>query len=492
MRADFLGQALQHRALADALQEHTLLLGPMTRAELQRAVEEPARLQGAVLEPGLVDRILDDVGAEPGRLPLLQFALALLWLHQQDGWLTHSAYDAIGGLRGALTDYADEVFLHLSLAEQQAARHIFLTLVEPGFDLLDVRHLATRAEIGDSFWPVAQQLADARLVVTNTDAEGNQTVELAHEALIREWRRLREWLDTNREFRRWQQQLRIAADHWRQNSQDESTLLFGGRLAEAERWVNERPAEISPSLRQFIDASIQMREQRRDEEVARQERELFQVQAAAAADRRRLEAEQASRRRLRRLTIGVAIMTLLACGAAVLAWQAQLRAENNARIAHARQMTAQAVSVMDSNPDLALLLSLEALRLDGSPESRTTLFRQLQIDPRLQHVLYGQPSALRSLGLQGQSQLLASNDQGGIMVWDLAGGKPRHVLDPEGSAAHMAIASPLGERFVTTDGSTATVWDTAQFTVVAELQQHTQDIGGVTFTPGRKVRDYDR
>ena len=241
MRADFLGQALQHRELADALQEHTLLLGPMTRAELQRAIEEPARLQGAVLEPGLVDRILDDVGSEPGRLPLLQFALALLWLHQQDGWLTHSTYDAIGGLRGALTDYADEVFLHLSLAEQQAARQIFLTLVEPGFDVLDIRHLATRAEIGDTFWPVAQRLADARLVVTNTNAEGNETVELAHEALIREWQRLREWLDANREFRRWQQQLRIAAEHWRQNSADESTLLFGGRLAEAERWA-ERAA----------------------------------------------------------------------------------------------------------------------------------------------------------------------------------------------------------------------------------------------------------
>lgn len=488
MRADFLGQALQHRQLADALQEHTLLLGPMTRAELQRAIEEPARLQRAVLEPGLVDRILDDVGSEPGRLPLLQFALALLWLHQQDGWLTHSTYDAIGGLRGALTDYADEVFLHLSLADQQAARHIFLTLVEPGFDVLDVRHLATRSEIGDSFWPVAQRLADARLVVTNTDTEGHETVELAHEALIREWRRLREWLDANREFRRWQQQLRIAAEHWRQNSDDESTLLFGGRLAEAERWLNERPTEISPALCQYIDASLQLREQRRSEEIARQERELQQVQAAAAADRRRLEAEQASRRRLRRLTIGIGIMTFLACGAAILAWQAQLHAEDNARIAHSRQVTAQAVSLMDSNPDLALLLSLEALRLDGSPESRTTLFRQLEIDPRLERVLYGQPSALRSLGIQGQSQTLASNELGGVASWDLDSGKQRHVLEPSGSASHMAIVSPTGDQFLTTDGLVATLWDSTQFTVTAQLRQHTQDIGAAAFTPdGKRV-----
>ena len=115
----------------------------------------------------------------------------------------------------------------------------------------------------------------------------------------------------------------------------------------------------------------------------------------------------------------------------MLAWQAQLRAEDNARIAHSRQVTAQAVSVMDSNPDLALLLSLEALRLDGSPESRTTLFRQLEIDPRLERILYGQPSALRSLGIQGQDQALASNEQGGIVAWDLASGKQRYVLDPK-------------------------------------------------------------
>ena len=483
MRADFLGQALQHREFADALQEHTLLLGPMTRSELQRAIEEPARLQGAVLEPGLVDRILDDVGSEPGRLPLLQFALALLWLHQQDGWLTHTAYDAIGGLRGALTDYADEVYLHLSLPEQQAARRVFLALVEPGFDVLDLRHRATRAEIGDAFWPVVQRLADARLVVTNTDVEGNETAELAHEALIREWQRLREWLDANREFRRWQQQMRIAVDHWRQNSEDESTLLFGGRLAEAERWASERPADISPALHQYIAVSLDLRERRRSDERARQERELQQVQAAAAADRLRLEAEQASRRRLRRLTIGVAIATCLACGAALLAWQAQRRAEDNARIAHSRQVTAQAVSVMDSNPDLALLLSLEALRLDGSPESRTTLFRQLEIDPRLERILYGVPSALRSLGIQGQDLALASNEQGGIVAWDLASGQQRYVVDPEQGAAHVAVVSPIGDRFLTSNGPVATLWDSAGFKTFSLLRQHTQDIGGAAFTP---------
>ncbi len=488
MRADFLGQALQHRRLADALQEHTLLLGPMVRSELQRAVEEPARLQGAALEPGLVDRILDDVGAEPGRLPLLQFALALLWLRQQDGWLTHATYDEIGGLRGALTDYADDVYLHLSLPEQQAARRVFLGLVEPGLDAQDIRHLATRAEIGDSYWPVVQRLADARLVVTNTNLEGEETVELAHEALIREWRRLREWLASDQEFRRWQQQTRIAAEHWRQNSEDESTLLYGGRLAEAERWASDRHADVNPLLHRYIAASAALREQRRLEEISRQERELKQAQAAAAADRRRLEVEQASRRRLRRLTIGVTLASCVAIGAALLAWRAQLRAEDNARIAHSRQIAAQAAGAMHSNPDLALLLSLEALRLDGSPESRTTLFRELDIDPRLERILHGEPSALRSIGMQDHFQVLASNEQGAIVAWDMASGEQRNVLDATDGAAHVAAVSPTGDRFATAQGPVANLWDSTEFTTLASLEGHTGDVTGVSFTrDGRRL-----
>jgi WD40 repeat protein/DNA-binding SARP family transcriptional activator len=482
MRADFLGGALQHRGLADALQEHTLLLGPMVRSELQRAIEEPARLQGAALEPGLVDRILGDIGTEPGRLPLLQFALALLWLRQQDGWLTHATYDEIGGLRGALTDYADDVYLHLSLPEQQAARRVFLGLVEPGFDAQDIRHLATRAEIGDSYWPVVQRLADARLVVTNTNVEGEETVELAHEALIREWRRLHEWLAADQEFRRWQQQARIAAEHWRQNGEDESTLLYGVRLAEAERWVNDRQADITPLLHRYVASGAALREQKRLEEISRQERELQQVQAAAAADRRRLEVEQVSRLRLRRLTSVVAIATCVAIVAALAAWQAQRRAEDNARVAHSRQMIAQAVSVMHSDPDLALLLSLESLRLDGSPQSRTTLFRELEIDARLQRILYGESSALHSLGIQNEDQVLASNEQGAIIAWDLASGAQRNVLDSDDEIAHAAAVSPTGDRFVTTQGGVASLWDSATFATVSQLQQHMGDVSGVSFT----------
>ena len=132
LRADFMGQALAYRPFADALQGASVLMGPMNRDELRAAVEKPAELQGAAFESGLVERLLDDVGNEPGNLPLLEFALTLLWEGQENGWLTHAVYDAIGLVDGALASYADQVYNALDADEQVTARKALLQLVNPG------------------------------------------------------------------------------------------------------------------------------------------------------------------------------------------------------------------------------------------------------------------------------------------------------------------------------------------------------------------------
>jgi len=147
MRADFMGHALTHRPFADALQEVSLIMGPMTRDELRQAIEAPAEKQGAAFEAGLVERILDDVGSEPGNLPLLEFALTLLWERQSDGWLTHENYEAIGCVEGALASYADEVYTSLDENEREAARRIFTQLVRPGEGTEDTRRRVLRSEL---------------------------------------------------------------------------------------------------------------------------------------------------------------------------------------------------------------------------------------------------------------------------------------------------------------------------------------------------------
>jgi DNA-binding SARP family transcriptional activator len=195
LRADFMGQALAHRPFADALQEACLLMGPMNRGELRSAIEQPAGMQGAAFEAGLVERILDDVGEKAGVLPLLEFTLTQLWERQADGWLAHADYEAMGGVQGALAAYADQVYAGLEVEEQEMARRALVQLVQPGEGTEDTRRVAVREELGGEMWGLIQHLANERLVVTGRDAQGHETAEVVHEALIQKWGRFQEWMD---------------------------------------------------------------------------------------------------------------------------------------------------------------------------------------------------------------------------------------------------------------------------------------------------------
>jgi len=301
LRADFLGYALSYRPFADALQRvetvspellplqaggrgvgATYLLGPMNCEELQQAIEQPAQLSGVQIESGLTERILEAVEQEPGNLPLLEFALTLLWEKQNNGQLTHSAYELIGGVEKALAGYAEEIYKELSEANRQQANRVFIQLVRPGEGTEDIRRLATRAEVGEENWNLVSQLASDRLVVTGrNESAGEETVEVVHEALIKSWGRLRQWMENDRSFRTWQERLRAVRSQWETTDKDEGALLRGVTLAEAEGWLQERKEELSLAERDFIEVSIGRRSQ---EEAERQAQELQTVEAQIALE----------------------------------------------------------------------------------------------------------------------------------------------------------------------------------------------------------------
>ncbi|MGB3717049.1 MAG: AAA family ATPase [Candidatus Promineifilaceae bacterium] len=291
MRADFMGQALTHRPFADTLQKGSLILGPMNRGKLQAAVEKPAELQGAAFESGLVQRILDDVGQEPGNLPLLEFALTLLWERMDGGWLTHAAYEEIGRVDGALARYAEEVYDDLDPDQQERARRLFVQLVQPGEGTEDTRRVARRTELADEGWPLVQHLADRRLVVTGREQGREETVEVVHEALIRGWDRLRTWMGEDRTFRTWQEELRVAQRGWEASGRDEGALLRGAPLAMALEWAVDHKAQMSAGELAYIEAGRQERQRQEAEEEARRQRELEAAQQLAEEQRRRAEAE---------------------------------------------------------------------------------------------------------------------------------------------------------------------------------------------------------
>ncbi|NEO61215.1 MAG: trypsin-like serine protease [Moorea sp. SIO4G2] len=293
LRADFCGYALSYRPFADALQDADRKLGPMNQEELQKVIEQPAQLLGVRIESGLTERILEAVEDEPGYLPLLEFALTLLWAKQQNGQLTHQAYEDIGGVEKALAEYAEEEYQNLSEEDKQRAQRVFIQLVRPGAGTEDTRRLATRDEVGEDNWDLVTRkegLADARLVVTNKTekTEGKvetdqETVEIIHEALIREWGTLRGWMEVNREFRTWQERLKVRMQEWGKSNRDDGALLWGVPLAEAENWLQKRFAEIGENEKDFITASVDLRNIELKLETEQREQEKKLLQAAVEA-----------------------------------------------------------------------------------------------------------------------------------------------------------------------------------------------------------------
>ncbi|PMB19415.1 hypothetical protein CEN45_19170 [Fischerella thermalis CCMEE 5198] len=271
-RADFLERALSEHCFADFMCYSNLMLGPMNRNEMEEAIAKPAALLGVTIEEGLTQRLLDDVGTEPGRLPLLQFALTQLWDRQSNASLTNANYDGVGGVKEALAQYAEEVYNKLNHKDKEKAKQIFIQLVHPGEGTADTRRLATRNEVGEENWDLVTHLANQRLVITNTHLLINsdsklveeETVEIVHEALIGGWFRLQTWLDLDRDFRTWQERLRNSMREWKRSQQDEEALLRGVvPLAEAEDWLKKRPQEISRDGQDFILRSIQVRDRKR-------------------------------------------------------------------------------------------------------------------------------------------------------------------------------------------------------------------------------------
>jgi energy-coupling factor transporter ATP-binding protein EcfA2 len=249
MRADFWGDCASHTALKNAMLAHQELIAPMDSAELRKAMEEQAQKVGLRFEADLSNTILDDVQGEPGAMPLLQHALLELWKRRHGRWLLSSEYrDKIGGIRHAIARTADDAYSQLTPDNQERVRDIFVRLtrldeeVVRGEERRDTRQRVAILELvpagSDSGITKAmvKRLADERLVVTSVNkATGAEEVEVAHEALIRYWPKLRGWLDENRTHFKLREGIREAAFEWENGKRENSFLIHrGNRLEDAE------------------------------------------------------------------------------------------------------------------------------------------------------------------------------------------------------------------------------------------------------------------
>lgn len=263
LRADFYTQLAFQDQLRELVSQNQEFIGAMSREELTRAILQPAALGNWKVQEGLLEVILDDLGSEPGALPLLSHALLETWKRRRGRVLTVSGYTAAGGVRGAIAQTAETVFRQrLSVEQQPIARMIFIKLAEMGEDSLDTRRratfseLITRATDTTTIDAVLSILTDARLVTMGTLEPGDtRIVEVAHEALIREWPTLREWLNQNRQGLILHRQLTEDTNDWIKLGRDPGALYRGMRLKQTLEWVKTDPELISLAEQEFLDAS---------------------------------------------------------------------------------------------------------------------------------------------------------------------------------------------------------------------------------------------
>ena len=418
LRADFYGHCAAFPSLASLVQDHQALVGPMREDEIRRAIELPAGKAGLKLEQGLVSRILDDLGGEPGSLPLLSHALLETWSRREDSTMSVQAYVESGGVRGAIARTADAVYEQLDPEQQEVAKRIFLRLAEPGRGTEDTRRRATLTELlpgGDEQVAVEEVLdilARARLVTVGLDS-----VEVAHEALIREWPLLRRWLDEDREGLQVHRRLTDDSAEWVRFERDPSLLYRGARLHAAREWVDERPGVLSPSEREFLDAS-------------------------RAAEVSELERARRRQRRLLGVAIALAVLLVLAVLAALFALNQQTKAKHAEDSATARALVQAVQTQLPKRLDLATLLGIEAERLHSTPDGRSVLLAATQQAGRALHFLRGSPDRLAAVSFSPDAKYVAATgDDGLVRLWDpVTGAAVGEPLGSVGSGTSVAFA----------------------------------------------------
>jgi hypothetical protein len=296
MRSDFESFVARLPHLQPRFEQGLVRVTPMSAGELREAIVEPACQVGLKFEPQIVDSLINDILGEPAALPLLQFTLLKLWESRARNRVTWDAYKRLGGGRIALARSADAFYNALSPEQQRTMRRILLRMVRPADGLEFTSSRVRRAQLfqgGEAAYRIEEvldKLVRARLVrLTEADTAADAQVEVAHEALVRNWPTLVDWLEEEREALRERRRLTAAAEQWKALGEDPGALLRGSVLNDALRL----PADgLTKSERDLLSASVLARAKAEQAQDAARRRELAQAHALAEAERARADAER--------------------------------------------------------------------------------------------------------------------------------------------------------------------------------------------------------
>ncbi len=476
LRADFYGHVTAYPELAAAIVANQTLIGPLSPVELRRAIELPAAQTGLLLQPGLADTILEDLAGEPGALPLLSHALLETWKRRRRLMLSVSGYRETGGVRGAIAQTAERTLHNLSEADQAVTRLIFLSLTDIAEGSEPTRRRVDRAELAASVKSAQRDrvlaiLAAARLVTID-----EHTVTVAHEALIRHWPRLRNWIEADLTGLRVHRRLSAAAREWETLHRDAAVLFRGAQLAIASEWAGDHPDHLTALERDFLAAS-QTAEHDELQDKARQNAQLQEL----------LKAARHRTHRLRVLASGLAAS--MAVLATLAVWAVGQNNDAHRQAAHATSLalSTSATSLLSSRPDIALLLAFEAYRASPRVEAQSSVLAALITAraPGLLTVLRGDTSRLVSMAFNPDGRTLAAASWQAIRLWDIRTRKPLgRPLHASKSRVRSVAFSPDGSILAAgSDDGAIRLWDARTHNLLGTpLTGHTGGVSSVAFS----------
>lgn len=464
LRADYFDRPLEFHGFGSRVEAGLVPVAVPSEDGLAVAISQPARMAGLELEPGLVARIVADVKDEPGGLPLMQHALTELANRHRNRLLTFEAYHETGGVDAALGKRAEEVFAALSQRERAAAEYVFLRLVSVDETTDDTRRRVRRTELvaldieATTLDNVIQRFGAHRLLTFDRDpVTRGATVEIAHEALLREWDRLRGWVNSRREDLLLHRRLVRAVQEWEASGRDDAFLLTGGRLEQFETWGRTTDFSLTESERDFLVAG-------------------------------RLSADAISNRRRWRRGALVGVLSLLTVAAVWLAVNSLDQARNTA----ARSLVAAARGTMATDPELALLLAVEGVEnaraIGGSvlDDATASLHEALLTGP----VTRSLPGVGRIAWSHATNLIATLDNEGGITVSvrDATSGDVVSQLVPgHGNVSGLAWSSDGRLLAITHREGPAILWEPARDQVIAEIPPDLAGYSFPSFGPGDEI-----
>ena len=490
LRADFFDRPLRYPEFGEMLRARMETILPLSPEELEQAIMGPARRVGVTFEDGLVANIVGDVNYQPGALPLLQYALTELFNQREQRTLTHNAYQKMGGTIGALAKRADQIYLEFDVDGQQAIRQMFLRLVTLGEGSEDTRRRVVRSELlglvedTDLMDDIIDTFDSYRLLSLDHDpASRRPTIEVAHEAILREWEQLRQWLNESRGEIRLQNQLSEAAQQWADSAHDLSFLAHGTRLEQFENWLTESTLLLTQQERAYVDASLAERSEQIKREELRQQREVH------------LEIRS---QRLLKMLVGVfAVATLIGVTVSIFALNSQNQAVEERDLAEQYASQLRSLALMDAaktaaasgDTILGLSLGLEAIQIENAPPSVQGDLMTIASQPGLRHVFEGHQGAVLDVAFSPEADLaLTASADGTVILWDTRSGDEIRVLEGHNGEVTSVAFAPDGQFAVSgSDDHALIIWNVTSGEIVHRLEGHGDTVRDVAFSANGRI-----